>query len=273
MSTPPMSNPMALPDTWNHVSEAYEATITPTFLPFAAEALRRAAVGPDARILDVAAGPGTLSLLAAPTVAHVTALDFAPAMVARLRAAAARGGHTNVHVDEGDAAALPYADKSFDAVFCMFGLMFVPDRAAALRELRRVLRPGGTAVVTTWPPMRRMPMFDEIMGVLRRHVPGMPPDDGRAPMGELDEVRAELLAAGFGEVSAEHVTHVLPYDGDPVATWEGMTRSNAPIALLRRNLPPAVWSVVTEEAHAVLRARFGEAPLSIPLVANLGAGR
>lgn len=266
-------NPMARPDTWDDVAAAYQASFAPTFLPFAEDALRRAAPGPDAAILDVAAGPGTLSLLAAPMVGHVTALDFSPAMVARLREAAVRGGHTNVRVDQGDAAALPYKSARFDAVFCLFGLMFVPDRARALGELRRVLGPGGRTVVTTWPPNRCMPMFDVISGVLRRHVPSLPADDGRAPMGTLDEVRGELEAAGFRGVRAEQITHDLLYNGDPVTTWAGMERGNAPIALLRRSLPPELWDIVTRDAHDALRTRFGESPISIPLVANLGVGQ
>lgn len=271
MSHPPV-NPMALPSTWDRVAEAYEAYITPTFLPFAADALRLAALRRDATILDVAAGPGTLSLLAAPSVGRVHALDFAPAMVARLRAALRSGGIPNVVAEQGDACALPYADASFDAAFCLFGLMFVPDRARALEELRRVLRPGGRVVVTTWPPMARMPLFHEVMGVLRRHVPSLPPDDGRAPLGELDELHAALTAAGFRDIVVSQVAHVLPYTGDPVATWETMTRTNAPVALLRESLPAALWARVTEDVITVLSERF-DGPAELPLVANVGVGR
>ncbi|MES2643298.1 MAG: class I SAM-dependent methyltransferase [Myxococcota bacterium] len=270
MSTPTV-NPMALPGTWDRVAEAYEAYITPTFLPFAADALRLAAPRRDATILDVAAGPGTLSLLAAPRVARVHALDFAPAMVARLQAAAASSGLTNVSAEQGDACALPYADAAFDAAFCMFGLMFVPDRARALIELRRVLRPGGRLVVTTWPPMARMPLFHEVMGVLRRHVPGLPPDDGRAPLGELDELSDALAAAGFRDITVSHAAHVLPYTGDPVGTWEVMTRSNAPVAMMREALPAELWARISEDVVAMLTERFVGA-VDLPLVANLGVG-
>jgi ubiquinone/menaquinone biosynthesis C-methylase UbiE len=106
----------------------------------------------SARVLDVAAGPGTLTFLAAPRVARVSAIDFSPTMIEELRARAGREGVGNVDAQVMDAQALTFADSTFDAAFCLFAFMFFPDRARAFREMLRVLRPGGKH---SSPPGRR----------------------------------------------------------------------------------------------------------------------
>lgn len=72
-------------------------------------------------------------------------------------------------------------------------------------------------------------------------------------------------------MTVSHVAHVLPYSGDPVATWDMMTRSNAPIALLHQGLPAELWARITEDVVTMLAQRFDGAT-ELPLVANLGVG-
>jgi demethylmenaquinone methyltransferase / 2-methoxy-6-polyprenyl-1,4-benzoquinol methylase len=110
-------------------------------------ALDAATLRPDERVVDVATGTGKLALGAAQRVGsggEVVGLDTAPRMLARARAAA--GGRA-VRWLEADAMAMPLADAAFDAVTIGFGLRNLPDLDAALREMARVLRPGGRLVV------------------------------------------------------------------------------------------------------------------------------
>src|SRR5438874_1620835 len=86
-----------------------------------ARAVDLAQLRPNARIVDVACGPGTLALMAARRVAHVDALDFAPDMVKQLEARAAAAKIGNVTARVGDGEALPYPERSFDGAFSMFG--------------------------------------------------------------------------------------------------------------------------------------------------------
>jgi len=100
-------------------------------------------------VLDVACGTGIVARQAAPLVGadgQVVALDMNPAMLAVARALPAPSGAT-IHWREGDAMDLPFEDGAFDVVLCQHGLQFVPDRARAVREMRRVLAPGGRALV------------------------------------------------------------------------------------------------------------------------------
>lgn len=106
------------------------------------------------RILDLAAGTGTSSMAFVPSGAHVVAADFSRGMIAEGRR---RHGHvSNLEFVQADATDLPFADGEFDAVTMSFGLRNVNDPRRALRELRRVTRPGGRIVVCEFshPPSR-----------------------------------------------------------------------------------------------------------------------
>jgi SAM-dependent methyltransferase len=107
----------------------------------------------------------------------------------------------------GDAAALELPDAAVDLVVCQQGLQFVPDRAAATRELRRVLRPGGRAVVATWRGLDVHPLFAALAAAELRALEevGIPADraDLEAPftLGDAGVLRRSLLDAGFTDVS------------------------------------------------------------------------
>jgi SAM-dependent methyltransferase len=100
---------------------------------------------PGMRLLDAGCGPGSITLGMAAAVApgEVVGLDLSPAMVEQARALATERGVPNVRFDVGDVLALPFPDAGFDAAFESAVLEHVPDPARAVRELRRVLRPGG----------------------------------------------------------------------------------------------------------------------------------
>ena len=100
----------------------------------------RAVVSPGDRVLDVCCGTGDLALAAQRAGGRVTGLDFSERMLAR-----AREKSTEVEWVRGDALALPFADGSFDAVTVGFGVRNLEDLERGVRELRRVLRPGGRA--------------------------------------------------------------------------------------------------------------------------------
>lgn len=97
------------------------------------------------RILEVAVGTG-LNLSRYPEGLHVTGIDLSPEMLAIARKRAADEG-TNVTLREGDAHALPFPDASFDSVVCTYSLCNIPDTSRALGEMKRVLRPGGKAIL------------------------------------------------------------------------------------------------------------------------------
>jgi SAM-dependent methyltransferase len=113
-----------------------------------AEALR---MRPDARVLDVAAGNGNITLAMARRWCKVTSTDYCAELLERGRQRAEAEG-LEVEFQLADAEQLPFADGSFDAVVSTFGVMFAPDQEAAARELLRVCRSGGRIGMANWTP-------------------------------------------------------------------------------------------------------------------------
>jgi len=164
-----------------------------------------AVVAPGDRVLDACCGTGDLAVEARRHGADVVGLDFAEAMLERARRKSA-----GVEWVRGDVLALPFEDGSFDAATVGFGIRNVEDLAAGLRELRRVLRPGGRLGVLeiTRPRGALAPFyrvwFDGIVPLLGRVLPGgaaysyLPASVRRFPSSE--SLAALLEEAGFAEV-------------------------------------------------------------------------
>lgn len=104
------------------------------------------------RLLDIACGPGIVSTFFARHAARVTGLDIVPAMIERARSYAAEQGLDNVDFALGSCTALPFPDASFDVVVTRFSFHHFVEPAAALAEMKRVAKPGGTVVVTDVAP-------------------------------------------------------------------------------------------------------------------------
>ena len=175
---------------------AYERHLVPAmFAPCADRLIACAAPRPDDRVLDVACGTGIVARRIAPRVLSATGLDTNAAMLAVARAA-----DPAVRWVEADAAAIPLPDASFDLVLCQQGVQFFGDRAAALRELRRVLAPGGRLAIAAWRAPEHNPGWLRLAEALDRHVG---PETGAAMRSPFVLGGAELraLLADFGDVA------------------------------------------------------------------------
>jgi len=268
-STP--RNPLAGPRLWNRAAPDYLRDAAGGLALFAADALHLAGVGPGMRIADVACGPGALSFAAARAGARASALDFSTEMIALLARCAREEGIDGVEAQVGDGMALPWPEARFDAAFSMFGLIFFPDRARGLAELRRVLRPGGRAVVSSWVAADRVPIISDIWAVLSAEAPSVPYSRVRPVLGDPAALRSELTAAGFGAVEVHEVEHRLDVPS-VVDYWRALERSTPPLLAVQESLPAARWKELSGAIARRLEERFGRGPLSVPLMALLGAG-
>jgi ubiquinone/menaquinone biosynthesis C-methylase UbiE len=265
----PAASPLASPEAWNLVADAYAAELVPIFERFAREALRLAALPPSPRVIDAATGPGTLALLAAAGGARVTAVDFSPAMIAHLRQRAEAASLAGIDARLGDCQALPFDDESYDGAFSMFGLMFFPDRAAGFGELRRVLRPQGRLVVSSWAPFEGA--FALVMESIRAMLPGLPFGQGAAPLGDPEQFAQEMAAAGLRDVVIHPVKHTKT-EPSLAEFWESLQRTMAPVVLLRRKLGEQRWSEVARGVLDRLRSELGDGPIEERFTALLGVG-
>jgi SAM-dependent methyltransferase len=118
----------------------------------AGQLVRFAGVRAGQTLLDVACGTGVVAITAARAGAKVTGLDLTPELLAQARESAPIAGLKDIIWKEGDAEKLPFEDGSFDVVLSQFGHMFAPRPEVAIREMLRVLKPGGRIAFATWPP-------------------------------------------------------------------------------------------------------------------------
>jgi SAM-dependent methyltransferase len=157
------------------------------------------------RVLDVACGTGVVAREAARrcgTTGSVAGLDLGAGMIAVARRLA-----PGVDFREGDALALPWPDAAFDAVVCQFGLMFFGDQEAAVRELARVLRPGGRVAVAVWAAIEANTAYAEEAALVERIAGAHAAQQLRSPYALADTVKLSRLLASPGLSSIEIVTH------------------------------------------------------------------
>jgi ubiquinone/menaquinone biosynthesis C-methylase UbiE len=268
MTDTPKQSPLASPEPWSLVSDDYTQELLPMFELFSRDALELAPTPVGARVLDVAAGPGTLTLLAAESGRSVAALDFSPQMITNLKRRL-NGAQLGADVRLGDGQALPWADAEFDAAFSMFGLMFFPHRARGFSELLRVLKPGGAAVVSSWAPFEGI--FKSVMAAMREVLPEIAFGAGKGPLGEPAEFEQEFTAAGFRDVQLHERTHTLQA-GAPAEVWAQCQRTTAPIVLLKHKLGEAKWSEVTSGVVERLERQYGTKSVDITTTAYLAVG-
>ena len=146
-----------------------------------------------AKVLDVACGTGVVALTAARAGAKVTGLDLTPELIARAKENAAIA-KLEIQWHEGDAEELPFGDGTFDVVLSQFGHMFAPRPEVVVREMLRVLRPGGTIAFATWPPEL---FTGSMFAMVGRYSPAPPPAGVSPPpqWGDPNAVRERLGSA------------------------------------------------------------------------------
>ena len=199
------------------IPQLYDEYLVPLiFQPYAEDLAARVASRKPSRVLEIAAGTGVVTREMAkrlPARASIVATDLNGPMIERAQAiGTARAGEWRT----ADTMSLPFADGSFDAVVCEFGVMFFPDKVKAFSEARRVLKPGGAFLFNVWDRIEDNEFADVVTKALGELFPADAPlFMARTPHGYHDKarIRADLAAAGFRDgVSIETVTHRSPAD-------------------------------------------------------------
>jgi ubiquinone/menaquinone biosynthesis C-methylase UbiE len=256
--------------------EVYERELVPAvFGPWAPLVVDVADLEPGERVLDVACGTGVVARVAAASVGErgaVVAADLNPGMLDVARSLRAPRG-AKVEWRQADAAALPFAEQTFDAVLCQLGLQLFADRAAALREMFRVLCPGGRVVVMVWRPIERSPGFAALAAALERHIGSDAASIMRAPfsLGDAEELGSLVAAAGFKELDLRAEIGAVRF-----ASAERFVSSyvaGSPLAGAVAAAPPGARDALLADVLAKLEEFVGSNALEFPIEAHLARAR
>ncbi len=265
-------NPEQTSEGWDSVVDTYEKAFQPFTTQFVEEALRLADLKPGQKVLDVAAGAGALTLAAAKAGANVTAIDFSPKMIDRLRVRLMEENLTNASAFVMDGQALDFLDDSFDAAFSAFGVMFFPDRDRGFKEMRRVLRRNGCAGVIVWAsPFRLMEFFRQAMEETVPEILPPQPAAGIVALQDADRLLSEMSAAGFRDINIHTVSRVWTTPS-PDWLWQHATGFAPMITKVFDHIDAENKNAVGAAFVRNLSDEFREGPVRIERQAHIAIG-
>jgi ubiquinone/menaquinone biosynthesis C-methylase UbiE len=257
-------------------AELYERYLVPAlFRPWAADLVVLARLRQGDRVLDVACGTGVVARRATDDVGpggRVVGLDLNAGMLAVARSASAAEERA-IEWCESSALSMPFADQSFDVVFCQQGLQFFPDRRAGLQEMHRVLVEGGHLMVSAWRSIEHSPVMLAFAAALEHRIGPGASATLRAPMllGDAGELGDLLTSAGFREVvivSAEKSVHYAS-----VAEFLSIRSRTTPPSDPLKQADEGTKEAVLADLSVALTPYVSDSGLTFPYLTHIATGR
>ena len=248
----------------------YQALIEKMFATLSQALIKDAHISPGQTVLDVGGGSGEPSLTIAPIVGEsgsVAYTDPAAGMVNAAQAEAKRRGLTNIRFNQCPADRLPFADDSFDAAVSRLSAMFFSDVLASLREMLRVVKPGGEVALVVWAARDVNPFFSVVTEVLDRFVPADVEDEDSpaafrfARPGKLKEA---LEKAGAVEVMERELAFSIEAPIDVKHFWELRTEMSDTFRSKLQRLTPDQVAAIRYTVQKTVAPYFKTGGMSFP---------
>ena len=262
-----------------NAAETYQRALVPAvFAAWAPRVIALADLQPGERVLDIACGTGVVARLAAQQVGRtgsVTGLDLNPGMLAMAASIASSDPDASAPIAwrEASATKMPFPDAAFDVAYCQLGLQFFLDRASALREMYRVLVPGGRLGLMVWRGIQHSPGFGVLTGALERHVSTDAAAIMRAPfaLAEAEELHALMAAEDFREITIEPVAGTVRFPSVTrfVQDYVGGSPLSGHVAKVSDEARAALISEVSD----ALTPYLGQDGLTFPIEAHLARAK
>lgn len=250
------------------IPEKYERFMGPwIFEPFALDLVAHIHTPGIKTVLETACGTGRVTghlRTALPPDARLVATDLNADMFAIARQIIP---DQDIEWQTADAQALPFEDSYFDMVVCQFGLMFMPDKAKALAEACRVLKPGGRLLMSTWDKLENNPAFDIANQIVARYFPADPPLFFHVPFSLHDErqLASWVKEAGFGHCSISRVKK--DCRGAGAADIAAGMLEGTPVYTAINERDASLLPAIKKDLAAELARQFGDAPMVSPMQA------
>lgn len=265
-------------EAWDAIAAGYDRYVAPQEADLASEALRLVGLQPGERFLDVAAGPGGLSLPAARLGANVLATDWSPAMIGRFNTRAREEGLANAEGRVMDCHALDLPDASFDVTGSQFGVMLVPYQARALLEMARVTKPGGRVLLVAYGQPGEFEVLQVFLAALKAVAPAFPglPDDPpplEFQVSDPEVLRQRLIDAGLRDVRVER-TAERPVFASGHELWDWVLYGNPIPGMILEDFTDEQRDRLRRVLDGMLRERSGgNGPVALSNSVHIGIGR
>ncbi|MCC7412944.1 MAG: methyltransferase domain-containing protein [Gammaproteobacteria bacterium] len=250
---------------WSRVAAGFDLWL-PQLAPVGARLLDALGARPGERVLDVACGTGepALSLARAQRDVRVTGVDAAEPMVEVARRKAREQELANAEFRTMAAERLDFPDASFDRVVCRFGVMLFDDPLAGVREVRRVLRPGGRFAFAVWSRAELMPNCLWAYEVFEGRIPqeAYPNLHGVTSLGEPERVEQLARAAGFGDAAVTE--HLFDFAFEDFDSYWDMVEDSGVMARQYDALPAHERPAIREGVRARAAPYLGAGGLRVP---------
>jgi ubiquinone/menaquinone biosynthesis C-methylase UbiE len=269
-------------DVWRESAKywtKHSETIHQMFAPLTCALIERAGIREGHTVLDIAGGAGEPSLTIAETVGpegSVTCTDAVSEMVEAARAEAQRRGLTNMQFQQCTPDALPFPDNVFDVVVSRLGVMFFPDSLAAMREMLRVLKPGGKLAFAVWGKSELNPFCYLVTRVMDQHVtsPAADPDAPNAfrfaEPGKLSSVMSE---AGAIDVEEGVVKFDIEAPVSPLQFWAMRSQTSDTLREKLAKLSAGEQAEIAAEVEQAVQEFFPENQMKFPAQLIIATGR